>query len=291
MNAIDINPLVDAIQISFICSKCHVKNETELISVPIPNLGADTHSDSERFESYEHTCSCGKVYNIEISCGFYGGEVYVDEDAELLEVNEFSSEEDSNDPFDEDYFDEHIKDTMKALKDVDGLPVDSKKLLYRVLYANIISSMEAFLCDTLIQRVLSNEDTKRHFVECFKDFSEEKIPISQVFQCINNLDSRIKMVLREIIFHNLPRVKNIYKTTLGVDLGNIQGLMECVGIRHDIVHRNGNDKNGNLRDITQSDVEDLAALVSELIHRINSAFLLIDHPEYSRPDGSIELPF
>ena len=60
--------------------------------------------------------------------------------------------------------------------------------------------------------------------------------------------------------------------------------MKCVNIRHDIVHRNGKDRNGELRDITKSDVEEVAAKVSELIDNIERQFMPVD-------ETPIELPF
>ena len=64
--------------------------------------------------------------------------------------------------------------------------------------------------------------------------------------------------------------------------------MKCIGIRHDIVHRNGKDKEGNLQDISKEDVLELAEKVSKFIGDIEYEFLL----QGINPDESeIELPF
>lgn len=85
--------------------------------------------------------------------------------------------------------------------------------------------------------------------------------------------------MREIIYHKLPRVKNIYNSVLGINLGEkivISDLMKCIGIRHDIVHRNGKDKEGNLQDISKEDVLELAEKVSKFIGNIECEFILQD---------------
>lgn len=64
------------------------------------------------------------------------------------------------------------------------------------------------------------------------------------------------------------------KSTLSVDLGDVSELMKCISIRHDIVHRNGKDKNGNLRDISKDDVSILAQKVSDFIQNIENQFLM-----------------
>lgn len=120
---------------------------------------------------------------------------------------------------------------------------------------------------------MSSEENKRKFVENFKDFENIKISIADIYKNTENIELRIKKTLREIIYHHLPRVKNIYKSTLDIDLGNISELMECISIRHDIVHRNGKDKDGNLQNINKEDIVRLASIVSDFIRNIESQFV------------------
>lgn len=181
-------------------------------------------------------------------------------------------EEDYEEEYKSLFFDEHVKETIDVLDKIDTLDEVSRKLLYRTLYANVISSMEAYLSDRLIQKVLSSEITKRQFVERFKDFENHKISMSDIFKQMENLDSYIRKTLREIIYHNLPRIKNIYKTMFGIDFGDVSELMKSVDIRHDIVHRNGKDKNGELREISKDDVLALAEQVSSFIRNIEFGF-------------------
>ena len=207
----------------------------------------------------------------------YGGDGEITDVEDGLSVEEeFPDNEDDYEEYKSTFIDEHVKDTIEVLDKIDVLDERSRKLLYRTLYANVISSMEAYLSDRLIQKVLSSEDTKRKFVEEFKDYKDEKIAVSDIFKHLENLDSRIIKTLREIIY-NLPRVKNIYNSVLGINLGEkivISDLMKCIGIRHDIVHRNGKDKDGNLQDISKEDVLELAEKVSKFIGDIEHEFML-----------------
>ena len=56
--------------------------------------------------------------------------------------------------------------------------------------------------------------------------------------------------------------------SLGIDVGVIKELCKAVLIRHDIVHRNGKDKEGKEHLITKEDVEQLYAQVNEFIYNI-----------------------
>lgn len=286
----DFNPIADYVVLHFTCPKCNTLNETESLPIPTPDFAAETHHDSINSEYYEHECpNCGHVFVITINNGISGGDGDISDvdDEDGVSVEEEFPEGDYEEEYQSLFFDEHVKETIDVLDRIDVLDEVSRKLLYRTLYANVISSMEAYLSDRLIQKVLSSETTKRQFVERFKDFENHKISMSDIFKQMETLDSYIRKTLREIIYHNLPRIKNIYKTTFGIDFGDVSELMKSVAIRHDIVHRNGKDKNGVLCDISKEDVLRLAEQVSFFIANIESGFGALTKKEYPSPMGSI----
>lgn len=67
------------------------------------------------------------------------------------------------------------------------------------------------------------------------------------------------------MYHNLGKIKPIYKEVLNIDLGDIREIMKAVQIRHDIVHRSGKDKDGNMHIISKEDIVQLVENVSSLI--------------------------
>lgn len=285
MATFEFNPIADFIVLKFVCPFCGEENETDALYIPTPDFSAETHHDSVNSEDYEHLChKCDHLFEITLNNGFYGGDGDISDIDDGISVEEDFPEEDYEEEYKSVFFDEHVRETIDVLDKIEVLDESSKKLLYRTLYANVISSMEAYLSDRLIQKVLSSEETKRHFVENFKDFEDVKISLSDIYENIENIESRIKKSLREIIYHHLPRIRNIYKSTLNIDLGDISDLMKCVSIRHDIVHRNGKDKDGNLQVINKNDVEELATKVTEFIRNIESQFAI---------EGSedIDIPF
>ena len=284
MATFEFNPIADFIVLKFVCPFCGEENETDALYVPTPDFSAETHHDSVNSEDYEHQChKCDHLFDITVYNGFYGGDGEISDIDEGVSVEEDFPEEDYEEEYKSAYFDEHVRETIDVLDKIEVLDEVSKKLLYRTLYANVISSMEAYLSDRLIQKVLSSEETKRHFVENFKDFEDVKISLSDIYENIENIESRIKKSLREIIYHHLPRIRNIYKSTLNIDLGDISDLMKCVSIRHDIVHRNGKDKDGNLQVINKNDVEELATKVTEFIRNIESQFAIEGSEDIETP--------
>lgn len=271
----EFNPIADFIVLKFKCPECGDFNETDALSVPIPDFMAETHHDSCNSEDYEHVCpNCEHLFDITINNGIYGG------DGEISDINEDDGltveEEFPDTDYEEDYkselFDDHVRETIDVLDKIDHLDETSQKLLYRTLFANIISSMEAYLSDKLISQVLLTNESKKKFVENYKEYKETKLSLSDIYRKMENMDSLIVKSLKDIIYHNLPLVRNLYKAALGIDIGDISELMKYVAIRHDIVHRNGKNKEGELCNISKDDVTELATKISGFIRNIEFEF-------------------
>lgn len=295
MASFEFSPIADYVVLKFDCPECGEYNETDALSVPAPNYMAETHHDSCNSEDFEHICpNCEHQFDITLNNGFYGGDGEISDlgEKDRLSVEEEFPDNDYEEDFKSMFFDEHVRETIDVLDKIDCLDESSRKLLYRTLYANIISSMEAYLSDKIISRVLSSIDSKRKFVENYKGYKELKLSLSDIYNKMDNIDSYIIKTLRDIIYHNLPVVKNIYKAALGIEIGDISDLTKCVNIRHDIVHRNGKNKDGELCNISKEDVTELAKKVSVFIENIECEFSKLNTDgEKISPEDSVELPF
>jgi hypothetical protein len=168
-----------------------------------------------------------------------------------------------------DLFNESMASVEGVIETVNGLFEKDKKVMYPMLYVNLIASMEAYLADTFIKSVLENEEYKRKFIETFKDFRKQQIPLRAIYEKMDGIDEFISNTLRDVVYHNLGKVRKMYKDTLDVDLGNIEKLAKAISKRHDIVHRNCKDKEGNDVIINKEDVEELYKQVTEFVEKID----------------------
>jgi len=119
-----------------------------------------------------------------------------------------------------------------------------KETFLRQLFISQIIILETYLSDAFINIVLSDKEHIKKFVKTFKDFKNEKIDLNNIFDEIVNIEDKVKKTLLKIIYHNLPKVKGIYKATLDIEFPNIEYLAKMISTRHDLVHRNGKTKNG-----------------------------------------------
>lgn len=159
-------------------------------------------------------------------------------------------------------------ETEQTIDAIEGISEDVKSNLYRLLYANIISKMEVFLCDTIVQQVLSSDATKKKILQTYTPLAEQQFPMKAIYSKYDVLDTIIRNALTSIVYHDLKLVRKLYVNTLDVTIPENKDIDEAIQIRHDIVHRNGKDKEGNLREIKKEDVLKLAQTVADFISAI-----------------------
>lgn len=198
----------------------------------------------------------------------------------------------SEDDYEDIYFDDialiqdcHVK-FLSAILDTEellnlALDQTSRSLLNRLLYANVISSMETFLSDAFIGTISRNKNLLRRFVETNTDFRSEKIQLSDVFKECESLEKRVMKYLADMVWHNLLKAIAIYKSTLSIEFPKNRGfILGAIKIRHDLVHRNGYTKEGVPIDVSVAQVKELISEVKALASDVNSKITMLETPEY-----------
>lgn len=273
----EFNPIADMVTLRIQCPKCGQKFLTDGLGVPSPDWSAETHHDSIQYEDYEQQCEhCGTCFNITLYNGFYGGDgmieaedsdVYMDS-CSVLEVIEEFPECDSYD-YDKELFDASHSEITEILEAIASIPNDVKEKLYYMLYAKIITNIETYLGDTLKSIVLNDDTYLRKFVCEYNPYKKADFKLCDIFDKYDRIRDIVKQSLDKILYHNLWQIKQIYLKILSVDFGDISLLSKAVVIRHDIVHRNGKDKDGNVHGITKDKVIELAHAANDFIYNIN----------------------
>lgn len=270
MASFEYNPIAAQLNLKFSCPNCGSTVE-DFVEVPSPDLLAETHHDSINSDSEEIVCEhCGQEITVDMHTGYYGGYGEIEGVASgLVDVEEHYPEED------EDYYEQQLYEAThteieRALDSIEGLNNDVKQFLYRLLYANVITSMETFLGDTLKHEVLQDEESLRKFVETYKPFKDISMNLSDLYVKKENMPVFVKNTLRELLYHDLRKIKPIYRDALGIDLGDVSELYKAVLIRHDLVHRNGKNHEGEEHTITEEMVRELQTRVRDLMNSVNN---------------------
>lgn len=175
-------------------------------------------------------------------------------------------------------------------------------LINRMLFASLISGLEAFLSDTLLNAVSARKEAQLRLVKHDKDVLTMKFTLADVLEKPNLVIETIATHLRDISFHNLPRVNALYRAALDIDFfkmlekEEVAALNKAVELRHHVVHRNGRDKDGNLlEDFTRKYVKSVLDLTKSLITKLDQAVNPDDYiDEVVDPDHRIideSIPF
>jgi len=117
--------------------------------------------------------------------------------------------------------------------------------------------METFFSETFIKLVLSNQTFLKRFVKTNPEFGSRKFDLKDVFDAHMNIEETAKFVMLDTIYHDLPKVREMYRETFELNFPSIGDAIKCVKVRHDLVHRNGKSKAGvdtilNLEVISQT---------------------------------------
>jgi RiboL-PSP-HEPN len=159
-----------------------------------------------------------------------------------------------------------FKEALETIKQLlkERLQGTLEQNFLRMLYANVITALESFLCDCFVSEIQHDEKLKRKLIERTEKFQSAKIPMSDVFKLYEDIDRVVnEFLLQEISWHNLPRVLLLFRNVLGVKYDDKmkESLIRAIKIRHDIVHRNGKDIDGNEIVITKKQIRQLLNLV------------------------------
>ena len=136
--------------------------------------------------------------------------------------------------------------------------------------------MEAYLADRLIKEIEADPGALRHLLDQDDDLAKEKFTLAEISKDPALVERKVREHLRSIQYHNLAKVDVLYNIALGIRIlkgGNDKpSLFKAVMLRHDCVHRNGFDKDGNeLNVFTKTFVQDTADLIKVFVERIEKA--------------------
>lgn len=142
-----------------------------------------------------------------------------------------------------------------------------------------------------MNRVLQDPELLQAHLDADPRFKERRIPYKDVLREAAKLEHSVRAELLDMVWHDLSRVKPMYKGALGVELGDIGDLMKDVLVRHDIVHRNGRSKTGEPVDIQPSQITELIAQVRALATSIDEQLNPAPEVQPMPPLDPADVPF
>ena len=161
------------------------------------------------------------------------------------------------------------------VKEADFSKPSYNKSFLRLAYSSIITSLEAYLSDLFMDKVLASDRKMDKLFRNANEFKNRKLSIHEALLFSERKSKEVENYIHDVIWHNLPKVEHLYKKVLSIDFDTNLSveINRHISVRHDIVHRNGRRKDGGIHHIDKQKVEECLVSVKnfvELIERKSS---------------------
>lgn len=239
------------IDITFSCQCGAFIDDT--VSCDGPNTNARSESASRREYWKTIVCDgCGKDYDTKIICTLSDTKIFVPNVLDLnFDVHDFFEQADLRSEIEST---QQLAVYQKVTTDVISLlrhqhPAEVQSTLNNMLFAQVVTAIEAYLSSSFISTVMNDEKLIRRLIETDPDLAKRQFSLREIFTQWEDLKFLVARHLKDLIFHDLKKIKPMYNSVLDIDFGDIAWLFQAVMVRHDCVHRNGFDKDGNQQQI------------------------------------------
>lgn len=139
-----------------------------------------------------------------------------------------------------------------------------------MIHAHVVSAIEGYLAGVFIHRVCNSEELTRKLVESDPEFSKRKFTLREIYQEKETLKVTVASYLKDLIFHDLKKIKPMYEIVLNHKFSDLSWLFKAVEIRHHCAHRAGYNKDGEKIDISVESIANLLDNVNDLAIEIDS---------------------
>ncbi|WP_422431969.1 MULTISPECIES: hypothetical protein [Gammaproteobacteria] len=171
---------------------------------------------------------------------------------------------------------------MSALED--DLPDSPSESLLKMTYSYSVTLMETCLGDMIKSVVLSDDYYLKNAITSVTELKIIKLSLMEVYSDSAVVKKVVLKTLSDYLYHNIEKTVPVYSAILGektpVDVrNNMPSVILIAKVRHDIVHRNGVDKDGNHVPLNK---EILLKAMKDIKEFVNHMKVSIDASMYNR---------
>ncbi|MBB3520980.1 hypothetical protein [Rhizobium sp. BK456] len=146
----------------------------------------------------------------------------------------------------------------------------------RMLFVTAYSILEAYLSDAIIGSAMEDVSVQRKMLK-LDGLKDKQISLETILDNPDIVREMVKTTLQGMSFHNLRAVNGMCESCFGKpilprDKDDRALVMKSVDKRHDCVHRNGVDKEGNTHDdLTDDYLQKLGDIFAEMADSLDNA--------------------
>lgn len=201
-----------------------------------------------------------------------GGELLQDFDNYRLPYEDYVDEDQLDAILSNTEFYHTFSNEISSLRKLNSLSIadfNAQRTLKRQIFISAVTCLETYLSDAFINTVLSNQTYLKSFFSSFKDFKDRKLGLDELFSYVDKAEEIAKKAMLEVIYHNLPKVSNMYKSTFDIGFPNFSEIQRDIVTRHDLVHRNGKTKEGEEISVDESVVNSVICRIKNFVDELD----------------------
>ena len=265
--------------------KCPICSEVVQADIVVPETHWIGDNADERFVEDDADvdcdhCSTGFMLHVQNGDCHIAAMVYDHEEVEVECSNAFMTMPDPPDYDDLDIPENPAESLINTLVDVSHVLRAAAASFYtptvnRMAFIQQFAALEAYLSDTLIGLVLNKPAVLATALTAIHGLRDMKLSLAEIYADPDIVKRTVAGNLRDLMYHNFEKVGSIYHATLGFhlfpDSDCRQRMFKALPIRHDCVHRNGKDKEGNERsEVNDTFVKQIDADVRAIVKHIEA---------------------
>jgi hypothetical protein len=145
-----------------------------------------------------------------------------------------------------------------------------------MLHAHVIASIEQYISSTFIHHITNSDKLTKKLIETDPEFGNRKFTLNKIYLKQAELKVTVASYLKSLIYHDMKKIKPMYKSVLGFDFGDISWLFNAITLRHDCVHRAGFDKEGKEITVTTQSIKELVNACRALAVQIDEHVINVE---------------
>ena len=283
-------------EILFICPTCEHEVRLE-VDVPEPNYAGEKSSEMVSEGEVEFSCdNCGQYFEGDVWAGPAHCDIALREYPETVVSCDPPGYDRPPEDWDEDWevpddpaivFKANVVELRELIEN--QAKNDGSSLMNRMIFAQILTFLEAFFCDTLIQGLRQRPDLLADFAERDGSIAQTAFSASAILRDPDYVRKIVEHNLKSRLYHQFgsgkadkkgkSKAEGValwYAMAFGFSLtgsdADMQGLRDYASLRHDCVHRNGKTKDDEiLRVFDKAYLRDALALAERVVDHIDTS--------------------
>lgn len=170
----------------------------------------------------------------------------------------------------------HLIETMIPFSD--KLNAEQAGLQRQMLFSSCITALETYISECFTKEISNDKVKTKRLFEVDDGLKKLSVHYRDLFDPRFNPKRLVLDYLENTSFHNLPKVRSLYKSVLEKDLGDISSLKVAIDKRHDLIHRAGKTKTGKRVKTSDKEIQELAFAIRGFCDAMERGKPYIENP-------------